>query len=138
SVVAYFEIPAGANPSQLIGAVAAAGARAKIRTGGVTADAFPSAEAIIAFIEACLRAGVAFKATAGLHHPLRGEYRLTYEPGSATAIMYGYLNVFLATALLHAGSSRHVAQAVLLETDPTSLDFEDDGISWRGRKLTTA
>ena len=137
SVVAYFEIPAGANPSQLIGAVAAAGARAKIRTGGVTADAFPSAEAIIAFIDACLRADVAFKATAGLHHPLRGEYRLTYEPGSATAMMYGYLNVFLATALLRAGSSRDVAQAVLLETDPASLDFEDDGISWRGRKLTT-
>jgi hypothetical protein len=102
----------------------------------VTADAFPDAEIILDFMTACIDAGVPFKATAGLHHPLRGEYRLTYEPGSAKAMMYGYLNVFLAAALLRVGAPRDIARAALLETDPTTLDFGDDAITWRDRKLT--
>lgn len=137
TLTAYFEISAAGNIQPLVGAIAAAGARAKIRTGGVTADAFPPADAILDFMIACRDAGVSFKATAGLHHPLRGEYRLTYEPGSSKAMMYGYVNVFLAAALLWAGASRDTARAALLETDPTTLDFGDDWIAWRDRKLTT-
>lgn len=138
TVTAYFETPAGGDIQTLAAALRETGSRAKIRTGGVTADAFPSADAIVDFIDGCLGAGVSFKATAGLHHPLRGEYRLTYEPGSPRAMMFGYLNVFLAAALLRAGAGRDNARAVLLETDPTTLDFEDDRISWRGHKLTTS
>ena len=137
TLTAYFEISAVGNIQPLVGAVAAAGARAKIRTGGVTADAFPSADAILDFMIACLDAGVSFKATAGLHHPLRGEYPLTYEPASPKAMMYGYVNVFLAAALLSAAASRDIARAALLETDPATLDFDDDGVTWRDHKLTT-
>ena len=43
---------------------------------------------------------VPFKATAGLHHPLRGSYPLTYAPVSARAPMYGFLNLFLAAAFV--------------------------------------
>ncbi|HJQ54665.1 MAG TPA: hypothetical protein VJ825_12575 [Gemmatimonadaceae bacterium] len=137
NLTTYFEIPTGGDLRQLVAAIAATGARAKIRTGGVTADAFPAAEVILDFMTACMDAGVPFKATAGLHHPLRGEYRLTYAPGSPRATMYGYLNVFLAAALLRVGAPRDVALAALLETDPRSLDFGDDCITWRDRKLTT-
>jgi hypothetical protein len=136
TLTTYFEIPATGNLQSLVAAIASTGARAKIRTGGVTADAFPDAEIILDFMTACIDAGVPFKATAGLHHPLRGEYRLTYEPGSAKAMMYGYLNVFLAAALLRVGAPRDIARAALLETDPTTLDFGDDAITWRDRKLT--
>lgn len=134
----YFEIPAAGDVRALLAAVASAGARAKIRTGGVTPDAFPSADQILDFMAACLDAGVSFKATAGLHHPMRGEYRLTYEPGSPTATMYGYLNVFLAAALLRAGAPRNAARAALLETDPTSVDFGDDGVVGRDWELTAS
>lgn len=136
TLTTYFEIPTTGNLQSLVAAIASTGARAKIRTGGVTADAFPDAEIILDFMTACIDAGVPFKATAGLHHPLRGEYRLTYEPGSAKAMMYGYLNVFLAAALLRVGAPRDIARAALLETDPTTLDFGDDAITWRDRKLT--
>ena len=78
--------------------LSAAGARAKVRTGGVTEGAFPASHALARFIQSCADAGVPFKATAGLHHPLRGEYRLTYEPGSPHGMMFGFLNVFLAAA----------------------------------------
>ncbi|HST07500.1 MAG TPA: hypothetical protein VLJ83_04975, partial [Gemmatimonadaceae bacterium] len=115
-----------------------AGRSAKIRTGGVTPDAFPPPVAVVAFIEECLRARVPFKATAGLHHPLRGEYRLTYESGSPTWTMYGYLNVFLAAVLLHSGESREVALQVLEESDPASFVFSENFLTWRGRRLTSA
>ncbi|HET7613142.1 MAG TPA: hypothetical protein VFK26_04400, partial [Gemmatimonadaceae bacterium] len=137
TLTTYFEIPTGGGLQPLVAAIAATGTRAKIRTGGVTADAFPDAEVILDFMTACIDAGVPFKATAGLHHPLRGEYRLTYEPRSAKGMMYGYLNVFLAAALLRTGAPREIARAALLETDPATLDFGDDGITWRDRKLTT-
>src|SRR5262245_45534565 len=38
----YFEIPINGDPAELIKSVAEMEARAKVRTGGVTADAFPS------------------------------------------------------------------------------------------------
>jgi hypothetical protein len=107
------------------------GARAKIRTGGVVADAFPTSREIVAFIASCQRESVPFKATAGLHHPLRGSYRLTYEANSSIATMYGFLNVFLAAALVYSGRSEETARSVLEESDPAAFTFTDNAIIWR-------
>lgn len=115
----------------LIDAIARKGLRAKFRTGGLTTDAFPTAEAIAAFLRACKAAGVAFKATAGLHHPLRCVKPLTYEPNAPIGAMHGFLNVFLAAALLDD------AEAVLADDDPHSFIFDDDGVTWRGRRVST-
>src|SRR3954466_16148905 len=52
-------------------AVSQAGCFAKVRTGGVTPDAIPSAETLARFIHECARRRLAFKATAGLHHAIR-------------------------------------------------------------------
>ena len=59
-------------------------------SGGVTPVAFPAAHQVIDFIAACEREAVPFKATAGLHHAVRGDYRLTYEPESPVSTMYGF------------------------------------------------
>ncbi len=58
------------------------GGCAKLRTGGVVEEAFPAVEQIAGFIARCAELGVPFKATAGLHHPLRCIRPLTYEPNS--------------------------------------------------------
>src|SRR5258706_3742315 len=87
--IAYFEIPINTDVSALVKAIATAAARAKIRTGGITPEAFPRAERIVDFLSACKHQGLAFKATAGLHHAVRGEYRLTYDPGGPKPRMYG-------------------------------------------------
>lgn len=133
----FIEIPLVSDVRTLLAAVRRGGGRAKVRTGGVTPEAFPSAEQLARFIEACVAEDVPFKATAGLHHPLRAEYRLTYEPGAARARMYGFLNVFLAAALLGAGMPASEVPALLEEESAEALRITDDALEWRGHRLTT-
>jgi hypothetical protein len=132
----YVEIPVTGDPAPLVRAIGDAGAFAKVRTGGTTADAFPSSDRVVRFLATCLREAVPFKATAGLHHPLRGEYPLTYEPGSACGRMYGFLNVFLATALLAAGLDEVDARRLLEESDPSAVTFSRTEVAWRNHRLS--
>lgn len=136
SLTSYFEIPAMADPTELVLALAQTGALAKVRTGGVTAQAFPSTTDLARFISACAEERVAFKATAGLHHPLRAIYRLTYEPDSELAVMHGFLNVFLAAAFARFGLSDDGIRELLEETSPAAFRFDDESITWRTHELT--
>jgi hypothetical protein len=135
---AYVEIPLDRDPAPLVAAIARRGARAKARTGGVTADAFPSPAHVLRFLRACTAAGVPFKATAGLHHPLRAEYPLTYAPDSARGTMYGFLNVFLTAAFLRRGLADADALRLLEERSPDAFRFSADGIEWRGHRVDRA
>ncbi len=123
---------------ELLRAVRSLGAHAKIRTGGVTADAIPSARVTAEFLRACVAVGVPFKATAGLHHLVRGEYPLTYEPVSMRATMFGFLNVFMAAALAQADAPLDVLVEVLEEREPGAFETRDDRLCWRDRCLTSA
>jgi hypothetical protein len=127
----YVEFPPG-EAEAMLPLLARRGARAKIRTGGVTAEAFPSVEAVANFLLACARARVAFKATAGLHHAVRGSYRLTYEAESARTTMYGFANVFLAAAQAWRGAEKRA----LVETlGAAEFKFEADRVRWAGFEL---
>lgn len=137
----YVELPhavdAGARQA-LFARVRAAGVRAKIRTGGVTPDAFPTPPQVAAFIASCASAEVAFKATAGLHHPLCADYRLTYEPGAPLGRMFGFLNVFVAAAAARDGSPEPELVAILTECDAAAFSFDAAGISWRDHRIDAA
>ena len=102
---------------RLLDAIAKRNLRAKIRCGG---DRVPSVGEVAAFITGCHERRLPFKATAGLHHPLRS--------GNA----HGFVNVFLAAAL------PHVAEKVLADDDPRSFKFTDEAAWWRGREVTVA
>jgi hypothetical protein len=132
----FAELPLDRDPTPLVAAVKRSGIKAKMRTGGVVASAVPSAGSVVRFMRACLDAGVAFKATAGLHHPLRAVYRLTYDTGGPTGLMFGYLNVFLAAAFLAQGMTGAAAVRLLDERDSSSFVFDDDSISWNGFTLS--
>lgn len=123
--------PSAADLATLLEALKATGRGAKLRTGGVTPEAFPAPADVLRFISACRHAGVVFKATAGLHHPLRGDYRLTYEAGGPLGRMYGFLNVFLAAVLLHTGGTETDALALLQDTDAAQFRAERDCLAWR-------
>lgn len=134
----YFEIPLGSNAGAPIHAIAKVGGRAKVRTGGVTASAFPAADDIVDFLVACNHEGVAFKATAGLHHPIRGSYRLTYEKNSEAGTMYGFLNLFVAAALVRQGAARSLAVRALEESDPAAFEFAGEFIGWREHRFNAS
>ncbi|MGE5232388.1 MAG: hypothetical protein ACM3NS_11645 [Deltaproteobacteria bacterium] len=134
----YVELPIARDPAPLVAELARLGARAKVRTGGVTADAFPPAADLLRFLQRCVEAGVPFKATAGLHHPLRGAYRLTYAPQSPSAVMFGFLNVFLAVAFLEHGMGWADALALLEETSADTFRFGEEGVEWRTHRLSEA
>ena len=126
----YFEIASSDDPAEAIGAIAESGGRAKIRTGGVTEDAFPAAAAIVRFMTRCHESGVAFKATAGLHHPIRCVRPLTYEAGAARGTMHGFVNLFLAAALVQRGEGKK-GETLLSDDDPTLFALASDSITWR-------
>jgi len=104
--------------------------------GGTTADMMPSPASVVRFFSACFAHGVTAKATAGLHHPLRGMYRLTYEPDAATGRMYGFLNVALAVAHLASGGGDTEAIQLLEEADAGRIEFSDLHVAWHGPDRT--
>jgi hypothetical protein len=134
----YVEIPPDERVHALVRAVRSIGARAKIRTGGTTEAAFPDAASVLRFLIACRDAGVAFKATAGLHHAVRGSYPLTYASDAALGTMYGYLNVLLAAILLWGGGDEREARALLEEREASAIRVQPDGITWRGLTFPNA
>ena len=134
----YVEIPVTEDPTLLVQAIGVAHLRAKIRTGGVTEDAFPEPREVLRFLSECVQRQVPFKATAGLHHPLRGEYPLTYAPDAPRGTMYGFLNVFLAATLMHAGHEPSTLLALLEERDTGTIVADANGISWRGLHASAA
>jgi hypothetical protein len=131
----YFEIPLSICGDG-IAAVAGCGRRAKVRTGGEAADKFPPPESVVEFLRLCAAARVPFKATAGLHHPLRSVHRFTYQPESASGIMHGFVNVFLAAAFLRAGMNVNLAVQMLEEQSAQVFHFDMDGAGWREHRLS--
>ena len=128
----YAEWPLSADPAPFIEIVRGTRVHAKFRTGGIVEDAFPEANMLLGHLAAAIAAGVPFKCTAGLHHPVRGHYRLTYERTSAQGKMYGFLNVMLAAASLQKGLGLETARSVLLEEDPGAIHMGETGIEWNG------
>ena len=118
---AFFETPLGPDLQTRLDAIAAAGAAAKVRTGGTVASAIPDSAMLADFLHACAQRGLSFKATAGLHHAIRSCYPLTYEPNSSTAVMHGFLNVTVAAALAKTGASRTDISDALMEPSATQL-----------------
>lgn len=135
----YFELPASSDVRPALTALAGTGGRAKVRCGGVTPDLIPDAGDVARFICHCSAADVPFKATAGLHHPLRAEYPLTYENDAPRSKMHGFLNVFLAAAFVRkARCSQEEARAILTETEASAFRFGPEGVRWRERSLDNA
>ncbi|KZE78901.1 hypothetical protein AV654_15530 [Paenibacillus elgii] len=98
----------------------------KLRTGGVTSDAFPSPEQVAAVLVGCRDRQLALKFTAGLHHPVR-----MYREEVKTE-MHGFLNVFVAGMLAHVYKlDRDKTAEILADKDPDSLVFLPDALGWR-------
>ncbi|MCA1639336.1 MAG: hypothetical protein LC768_13555 [Acidobacteria bacterium] len=127
----YVELPLNENLADLISTLSINRLRGKIRTGGTTAEAFPSTREIIRFVRTCLAADVPFKATAGLHHPIRCLKPLTYETDAPEGTMNGFLNLFLAAGFASEGFKASVLEELMEDEFSESFEFNENGISWR-------
>lgn len=90
-------------------ALARTGYLAKFRTGGVNAELYPDEAELSATVLTAVRAGVPFKATAGLHHAVRNtDPRTRFE-------QHGFLNLLVATAAAQNGAGVSEMAAVLAD-----------------------
>jgi hypothetical protein len=132
----YVEVPARPDPTLLVADLARRGARAKIRTGGITPDAIPHPRDVARFMIAAARADLPFKATAGLHHAFRGTYPLTYATDSPRATMHGFINVFMGAVLARTGGSEDQVTMLLEETESSTIVFGSGEVQWHGSEFT--
>lgn len=94
----YVEVPRGPGLDAALDALAATPYRAKFRTGGTVAEAFPSEAELAAFLTGCVARELPFKCTAGLHHAVR------HTAADTGFEHHGFLNVLLAVAAVLDGA----------------------------------
>ena len=103
----------------------------KLRTGGITADAFPASDVIARALLAAARDRVPIKFTAGLHHPVR-QFR-----DEVKGKMHGFLNVLGAGVLAAEHSWDEATTTEMLDDeDPRSFVFDGETFSWRNWQIT--
>ncbi len=132
----FVETDAQRASSDWIAAVGQAGAAAKVRTGGVVPEAIPATSDLAGFLSFCVRHHVPFKATAGLHHPIRAAHALTYDGNAPVGVMHGFVNVMVATAMLSLGAAPEEVCAVLTETCPDAFAFGDEHLTWGSTSIS--
>ena len=132
----YVEFPRDERwPREMLGAVeslARTRLRSKIRCGGLVAEAFPSPAELASHVLACSEHGVAWKATAGLHHPIA---RRALDSGFE---MHGFVNLLTASCFAAQGAPFEEIEAVLVERSSEAFLFAEGGLSWRGRRCDMA
>jgi hypothetical protein len=108
----FVELPRTPGWEAALDGLAAAGRGAKLRTGGLEADRFPTDAELTAFVSACVERAVPFKCTAGLHHAVRHTDPVTGFRH------HGFLNILLATCAAVGGGD---VQATVAEDRPEAL-----------------
>lgn len=113
--------------------IAEGGYNAKLRCGGVVAEAFPSPQQVARFISAARDHKVRMKATAGLHHPIR------HVEAASGFHMHGFLNVVGAAILTHAYDFDIPAiEQILWDEDPRSFTLDEGAFGWHEYRVDTA
>jgi hypothetical protein len=130
-IATYVEVPVGLRDFGILDGIREAGMHAKLRMGGIVAEAFPDSASVAAVLKALVERRIAFKATAGLHHPLRSRHPYTYQKDSKTGVMHGFVNLLCASALAWFGGAVGETAQLLEEQDPHAWQVTDDAVRWR-------
>lgn len=97
----------------------------KLRTGGITPELFPTPEQVAFALKSCCENRIQFKATAGLHHPVR------HYNDSVLTKMHGFFNVFGAGILEYANklSLKEITE-IIKDEDANSFKFTENEFRW--------
>jgi hypothetical protein len=112
----YYELPLRGELWFRILRLGELGMRAKVRCGGT---ALPSIAALAQLVQECHRQKVPFKATAGLHHPVRESEE------------HGFLNL-LAAAVFEGDE-----EEALAEEDQAAFAVTAEAFTWRNRSASS-
>lgn len=104
----------------------------KLRTGGVTADAFPDVTRVARALVSAAKSRVPIKFTAGLHHPVR------MHRDEVKTKMHGFLNVLGGGVLAVENRwGEDETRRVLDEENPRCFAFTDRSMTWRDDEIGT-
>lgn len=103
----------------------------KIRCGGMAETDFPTTAQLAEYIYTATKLAYPFKATAGLHHPIR------FYNAQQSVRMHGFINVLFASTLarVHALLPDEI-ERILEDENPNSFVFSPAGIQWQQLKAT--
>jgi hypothetical protein len=101
---------------------------AKLRCGGSTSEAFPSVDEVAQFVRTAAQAQVPFKATAGLHHPVR------HLDAAGGFTMHGFLNI-LAAAAFAPRVDDETLRRIVAEEEAGAFTFDDGSFAWRDLRI---
>jgi hypothetical protein len=123
----YYEVSLGPDWRALLAAVLPLlPGGFKLRCGGLEAAAFPTSEQVAGVLTSCVHRNVPFKATAGLHHPIRHFDAQLQTP------VHGFLNVFGAGVLASVlRLSEEQVRLVVEDEDPADFVFSDEAFRWK-------
>ncbi|MDG2201404.1 MAG: hypothetical protein P8K80_09520 [Phycisphaerales bacterium] len=127
----FVEIPYDQDVRGLLAVLVGSDAGAKVRTGGVKPELYPDTTQLSNFILQCAMADVPFKATAGLHRPLRNHN------DNVPAMQFGFLNVFVASLLARMNEEVTVddLRPILTGDSLHGVEFGEDALTWGGHRF---
>jgi hypothetical protein len=135
SLPSFIEVARDERWAELLPGAVSAMARhalgAKLRCGGANASAVPSSLEVATFLATVVAEHVPFKATAGLHHPVRG-----YDEERGF-VMHGFLNVLTAAALARNGATLDESIECLDDENAADFQFDSAGLHWRAYRVST-
>jgi hypothetical protein len=96
----------------------------KIRCGGTTASMFPDPTTVASFILSATNAKTPFKATAGLHRPIR------HYDTHLSVWRHGFVNLLVAAAAADAGHGIETLTSIIADSDPDAFTISTAFITW--------
>lgn len=134
-IVAFVEVDTKNSISEQVSLIASALRErrrvggAKLRCGGITPDMSPTPAQVAELVIACTNEQLPFKATAGLHEPIRH-----FDPRLG-AERHGFVNILLAAALAEAGSDPEMIEDVICDTHVDNFSISAAFASWLGEEI---
>lgn len=131
----FVEIVRGENINDQIDAIAAnlrsrgRTGGAKLRCGGLQQKDFPSVDDVTEFLWSASHERLPFKATAGLHQPVR------HFDADLGVWRHGFVNFLVASVACADGAERATVEAIVEEPDPEAFAISAAAVRWRDLHL---